>query len=560
MIRMGSGRSSEYLSRMQPHWMALGVVALLAVVLPAQAEALPRLERRDGRHALIVDGEPFLMLGVQANNSSNYPAMLPKVWPMLERLHANTLEIPVAWEQVEPSEGKFDFSWLDALIREARKRDKRLVLLWFATWKNTGPSYAPSWVEANTARFPRMRTRDGKQHYVLSPHHRATLEADKRAFVAMLRHVKKIDRDHRVILVQPQNEVGSYGQLRDYAPEAEALFDAAVPEPLARATGKSGTWLSVYGPLADSAFNAWHTARYIDEIAAAGKAVLDLPMYCNAALSDAFAQPGKGGGASGGPDWQLIDVWKSAAPHIDFLAPDIYNRDARAYAEYLRLYARPDNALMIPETGNAADYARFFWLALGKGAIGFAPFGFDATGYSNYPLGAKEIDAATIEAFASKYALFAPMARTWAKIALAHPTWGAVKGADAADQSTLMGHWRVTLQFDLWQFGERDWKWLKGDPPATVGKAVGGAVLAQLGPDEFLVAGSNVRVRIALDKFAPEQAPISMQVEEGRFDARGKWQRQRIWNGDQTDYGLNFIDVPTLLRVVLMRNLPVSPL
>ena len=43
----------------------------------------PRIESRNGRHALMVDGAPFLMLGVQANNSSNYPAMLPQVWPMV---------------------------------------------------------------------------------------------------------------------------------------------------------------------------------------------------------------------------------------------------------------------------------------------------------------------------------------------------------------------------------------------------------------------------------------------------------------------------------------------
>ena len=534
----------------------LALAALMALTARSTAALadtpLPRLEHRAGRHALLVDGAPFLMLGVQANNSSNYPAMLPAVWPLVEQLHANTLEIPVAWEQVEPSEGKFDFSWLDTLLQQARAHDKRLVLLWFATWKNTGPAYAPTWVEKDNQRFPRMRTAAGKAHYVLSPHHRATLEADKRAFVAMMRHLKAIDRDHRVIMVQPQNEVGSYGQTRDFGPEAQALFQAAVPDALARALGKSGTWTSVFGGLADSAFNAWHTARYIDEIAAAGRAVLDLPMFCNASLSDPFAKPARSGGASGGPDWHVIDVWKAAAPHIDIVAPDIYNRDPKVYAEYLRLYARPDTALLIPETGNAAEYARFFWPALGKGAIGFAPFGFDATGYSNYPLGAKELDAATIEAFASKYALFAPMARQWAKIALEHPTWGAAKGKDAADESTLMGAWKVTAQFDLWQFGERDSPWLKADPAPSVGKGVGGAVVAQLGPDEFLIAGSNVRMRVALDKPAAGEGSIQL-VEEGRYDARGKWLRKRVWNGDQTDYGLNFVDAPTLLRVRMER-------
>src|SRR3546814_6465960 len=132
------------------------------LVATAKDTSLPRLESRDGRHALIVDGEPFLILGGQANNSSNYPAMLPEVWPTVRALHANTLEIPVAWEQIEPVEGQFDFSWVDALVPEARENGVRLVLLWFGTWKNTGPSYMPEWVKRDNRRLPRMKTRDGK--------------------------------------------------------------------------------------------------------------------------------------------------------------------------------------------------------------------------------------------------------------------------------------------------------------------------------------------------------------------------------------------------------------
>jgi beta-galactosidase GanA len=116
-----------------------------------------------------------------------------------------------------------------------------------------------------------------------------------------------------------------------------------------------------------------------------------------------------------------------------------------------------------------------------------------------------------------------------------------------------MGHWRVTTQYDLWQFGERDSPWLKGDPAPTIGKPVGGAVVAQLGPDEFLVAGNNVRVRIALEPSPVEQTAMMLRVEEGRFDNRGKWTFKRVWNGDQTDYGLNFVDTPTLLRVTMGR-------
>jgi beta-galactosidase GanA len=115
--------------------------------------AAPRIETRNGRHVLLVDGAPFLMLGAQANNAVNYPAYLDTIWPVLDRIHANTLEIPVAWQQIEPVEGQFDFAYLDTLLDQARQHDKRLVLLWFGTWKNTNYSYTPDWVKLDNRRF-----------------------------------------------------------------------------------------------------------------------------------------------------------------------------------------------------------------------------------------------------------------------------------------------------------------------------------------------------------------------------------------------------------------------
>ena len=527
---------------------ALLPLLLLCLAAPAVAETvqLPRIASKDGKHAFLVDGAPFLLLGGQAHNSSNYPAMLPGVWSGIRALHANTLEIPVAWEQIEPVEGKFDFSWLDTLIPQARANGVRLDLLWFGTWKNTSPSYTPEWVKSDWKRFPRMKTRDGKTHYVMSPHSRTTLEADKRAFAAMMRHIREIDPQHTVILVQVENEVGSYGSPRDFSPEANRLFAGPIPTELARKIGRSGTWTQLFDRKADSAFNAWYMARYIDEVAAAGQAELDLPMYVNVVTSDPFdPKAGEGTAASGGADWPVLDVWQAAAPHIAIAAPDLYDRDYKIVNAKLDRMARPDNPLFVPENGNDLDFARFFWLALGKGTIGWAPFGVDPT-YSNYPLGGLNT-AENLDAFASKYALMAPIARDWARLTFEHPTVGFAKGEDASDQTQVVGRWKVKAQYGLWSFGDPTWTWMKIPPHPNKDRPIGGAALIQLGPDEFLLAGSDVRISFALAAPQPGDNVQFASVEEGTFQ-NGQWVMWRRWNGDQTDYGLNLAQ-PTLLKV-----------
>lgn len=73
--------------------------------------------------------------------------------------------------------------------------------------------------------------------------------------------------------------------------------------------------------------------------------------------------------------------------------------------------------------------------------------------------------------------------------------------------------------------------------------------MIQLGPDEFLVAGSDVRVDFALADPQPVENSQFMDVEEGTLQS-GQWVMMRRWNGDQTDYGLNLTQ-PTLLKVRL---------
>lgn len=83
-----------------------------------------------------VNGKPFFPLGGQVHNSSSYTiGELETAWKALKVINANTAEIPVYWESVEPTEGMFDFSIVGKIIDEARRRNLKLVLLWFGTWK-----------------------------------------------------------------------------------------------------------------------------------------------------------------------------------------------------------------------------------------------------------------------------------------------------------------------------------------------------------------------------------------------------------------------------------------
>ena len=110
----------------------------------------------------------------------------------------------------------------------AREHGKRLVLLWYGAFKNAAPSYAPAWVKQDGKRFPRMRKEDGSAHYALSPFGAETLKADSRAFAALMRHLRATDSQNTVILVQVENETGSYNLARDHSPEANRLFAAAI--------------------------------------------------------------------------------------------------------------------------------------------------------------------------------------------------------------------------------------------------------------------------------------------------------------------------------------------
>jgi len=561
----------------QHKWLPL-LAGLWLLVSGTALASLPELVTKNGRHALMVDGEPYLILGAQANNSSNYPSALKDVWPVLKKIHANTLEINVAWEQVEPEEGRFDFSYVDTLIKQAQARNIKLVLLWFATWKNNAPHYAPDWVKLNDERFPRVYKKDGSTLNSLSPLHRSTLDADKKAFVAFMKHLKKVDKKNTVILVQVQNEAGTYGAARDYSAHANAIFEQPVPLTLREKLGLTdnklpdANWPQVFGDDADEFFHAWAIARYCNEIAAAGKAVYPLPININVALRNPF-NPGKPGSySSGGATDNVLPIWKAAAPDIDMISPDIYFRDYRTVTKVLELYSGNNNPLFVAEIGNDQPFARYFFETLGHQGIGFAPFGMDTTGYTNYPLGAKHYDDETFAHFGEIYELMAPWSKVWAKLSYEGETWGVAEPLDTtkatgaiwnAENSKLADEGarkkRVadrakqltqTLDLGLWNaevsYG-RPMFWVA--PPEGNTPASGGALIAKLSENEYLVTALRARVSFSPSSELEGKRHMIVRVEEGHFNPEGEWVFERVWNGDQTDWGLNFDDKHHLLKI-----------
>lgn len=526
-------------------FVATGLLVMAAAPCACGADA-PKLVQKDGRYALMVDGRPYLILGGQIHNSSAWPSELRQVWESLAALHANTVEAPVYWEQFEAKEGQFDFTNVDQIVEGARSHNLHVVLLWFGTWKNGNMHYVPAWVKADTKRFPRVIRPDGEPIDVLSPLSRNTLEADKTAFVALTRHLKQIDGElHTVLLIQVENESGNIGSVRDNSAEANRAFAGAVPADLLTAAHKQpGTWSQVFGADADEIFQLYHQAKYVNEIAAAGKAEFPIPYYINVWLDYPAAElpqrhlemPGIAY-PSGGAVQKFMGLWRALAPAIDMIGPDIYADDSQFYRDTMRAYHRSDNPLWIPETGRSDSFGKFFFYALGEEAIGFSPFGVDQSGWNI-------LGDEPWKAHASNFALVAPMSREIAQLEFDGKLRTAVEEPGQTAQEIDFGAWQATVAYG---FPQPDGRRAPGTKDAH-----GAALVAQLGPDEFLVTGVDASVSFHLPGKLPWMRSEIITAEQGVYE-NGVWKPLKLWNGDETDRGLCFYDKPAVVRVRLGR-------
>lgn len=511
----------------------------------AAAADLPRIVKREHGWQLLVDGKPFIILGGQVNNSSGWASVLPEIWKTYDELGANTVEIPVYWEAIEPRQGSFEFDNVDRILASAREHHMHLVLLWFGSWKNGASNYVPVWVKQDRRRYPTMIDAAGQVTGVISPWFESTLNADRAAFTALLQHLRSADQnDGTVILIQVENESGSYGTPRDYSPEATARFQGPIPDKLVNALHRRpGTWEQVFGPEAEEAFSAWGFASYINAVAAAGKQAYALPMYVNCWLSegDNFERPGENY-PSGGPVAGMLDVWKAAAPSIDVIAPDIYLPSHEAYVRTMTAYRRPDNPLLIPETYYTPPAPRRLFEAVGEyGAIGFSPFGLDSTGWT-------DTEPQRVADLAASYRLLSPMLAEISQWQTAGKLRAVVQDFDVTSRLLHFDGYDVLAEFNRLRYG------FGSEPGAN---REGRVLIAQTGPAEFVLVGFDARVRFrarrglpAIGQRAPGDGARFLRVEEGSY-SNGTWTVHQPLNGDQTDFGLNLPTKGAVYRVWL---------
>ena len=449
--------------------------------------------------------------GELSNSAATSVEDIEEVMPRMRALGLNTVLVPAYWEFVEPVEGQFDFTLIDRTIDVARREQLQVVFLWFGAWKNSMSCYAPGWFKQDTKRFPRAMTAEGKQMEIASCFSDNVLQADLKAFSALMQHIKERDPQREVVvMMQIENEIGMLESARDHSPLAEKAYNKE-------------RWAERYGTdeYADEKFMALSYARYVEHLAKAAREIHDMPLYVNAAMNSRGRRPGEY--PSAGPLAHLIDFWHEGAPSIDLLAPDIYDTGFKSWCAQYAMPLRPQdggrikNRLFIPESRCCENSGVRALYAFGEHqAIGFSPFAIDQASE-------KETESVTqayglIKQLAVANSCVPSVASGKAESSLftihsSLKTWGLL--FDQEDRERIIDDDGVVMTC-------RHYFTLPWDPRATDGSTwpEGGAMLIRLSKYEYLLAGSGVVIdfKTPTEKQQTEQKQLG---EDGFAEAGG---------------------------------------
>lgn len=492
--------------------------------------SIPEVKKDEkGIATLYVHEKPFFSRAGEIHNSSaSDPEYMKKeVWPKLRGMHMNSVIVPIYWELLEPEEGKYDFSSVNSLIMQAREEGMKLVFLWFGLWKNAESMYVPGWMKQDTGRYWHVQKVNGEALNIISPMCDEAVEKDRKAFYAVMSHVKEIDEaENTVIAIQVENEIGVLGAERDYSPMAQKAFEDEIPSEMAELFQKNGSWKNAFGENAEEYFMAYFYAKAVEKIASSGKSAYPLPLYANAWLEQYPWY--KGSYPTGGPVKSVHKIWKALAPSLFTLAPDIY---VSYCADVMDEYAYDDNPLFIPEIRKdavAASYCLYAFLA--KNAICFSPFGvedlaLDPATIEKPPMDvmmALNIDPTALDTTGSRE-----------KLAAAYELMENLEPLYLKHRGT--GHLKAYVRHGENDFGTvirlEDYDLAVAYSPRMSAHPLGSIAVFELEKNKLLVIGTECSVKVRVKPGEKKHADF-LRMEEGNI-VNGEWKPGRVMNGDE---------------------------
>jgi len=546
---------------------------LLLGTLSAEAQNIPALKKVGNSTCLIVDGKPFVMRSGELHNSTASSLEYMRENRVMERMAAmnlNSVIATVSWEQFEPVEGKYDYTLIDGLLQDARNNNLKLMLIWFGTWKNPMMTYAPTWVKHDPKRFPRAVDEQGKEMEMFSLFSENIRKADAKAYVALLKHLKSVDKQHTVVMMQIENEPGIRGTKRDFSTLAEKAWNDNVPKQLINYLKKNkstlkpdlkrawesngsktkGSWEEVFGKslskddgtnpiinLTEHLFTAYSFAEHLQYLAKEGKEVYALPTFVNASV---FGVKSRGRSLGNGCSIdEFFDIYRAGAPDLDILTPNSYMTQLDLICQE---YSWKGNPILIPES--SVFGARALYVVGEWDAIAFSPFGIDSADTNPDPTAKKNA-----EMLKESYEVIKQMdPLIQSKLGTDEMRGFLIyNGKDTA--SVMMGDYKISITprrgFDIGALmapAAGAGNTLNGAPAARQQQQQppyqGGAIIIQTGKDEFYFAGYGFNADIQVKEGVKSRFTGIDSIYEGRFD-NGKFIPGRLLNGDERNIFLS---------------------
>lgn len=358
---------------------------------PHSGNSAPHVEQLNGHGVLIVDGEPFSMLGTEipwwnlrAGHTREEIGVYDDLYPKAHELGMNMLKVPVKWSAVEPAKDQYDFGYVDHVLAQARKSHLRLVLDWFGHYASgdgniyenlTGEMYVPQYIVEDEKTYPRAVDADGVVHHnAISYDSDAFIQRELKAFRAFLEHLKTADPQHTVIAIQLENEISVFGA------------DRHNPKLYRNHTEGANRRFEENHFTDDLKFSAWDLSRnWIRLLTQEEHEIYPLPIFLN--YVGGTTELGLLGGSPG----EDVKTYLDNCPDLSFIAVNAYfcsdwhgnscpgtsQGKTDELRSTLRAYVIGRNLPAVTETNSGASEVapRFAFLALGEfGAPIFAPW------------------------------------------------------------------------------------------------------------------------------------------------------------------------------------------